>query len=150
VAPLAVPLPDAAATRALGERLGRACFDGAVLLLTGPLGSGKTTLCQGLAHGLGVAEAVVSPTFILLAEHQGRLPLVHADLYRVQPADLPGLALDERVGDGVWAVEWPDRAPRAWPGDHLEVELEDAASGRVARVRATGPRHHALAEAARA
>ena len=150
MAPLVLSLPDVAATRALGERLGRACFDGAVLLLSGPLGSGKTTLCQGLACGLAVDGPVVSPTFIILAEHSGRLPLAHADLYRVEPGDLPGLALDERVGDGVWVVEWPDRAPTVWPSDRLEVELSDAGTGRSARLRATGPRHLALVEAARA
>ena len=82
----AVSLRDAAATRRLGERLGRAAAPGDVIGLDGTLGAGKTCLVQGLARGLGVPRDVPvgSPTFTLLNEHRGRLPLYHADLYRLE------------------------------------------------------------------
>lgn len=138
--------PDSAATAALGQRLGRLLFDGAVVLLHGDLGAGKTTFAQGVAAGLGVREAVVSPTFVLVAEYaEARIPLCHADLYRVEsPAELTALALDERVGRvGAWIVEWPARAPW-WPADRLDVRFSVDGAAREVAAHATGPRHRAL------
>ncbi len=101
-------------TRELGIALGRAARAGDVLLLDGPFGAGKTVLVQGLASGLGVTGYVSSPSFIMINEHQGRLPLYHVDLYRLEGRlDAETLdALEEYLGgDGVSAVEWPAVVP---------------------------------------
>lgn len=100
---------DAAATEAIGEVLGRAGPDGAVILLEGPLGSGKTTLAQGVGAGCGVREPVTSPTYNLVLHYAGDRPFTHADLYRIEePAGLETLDLEEILdGDGLTCVEWP-------------------------------------------
>ena len=101
-------------TRRLGIALGRAAAAGDVLLLEGPFGSGKTVLVQGLAAGLGVEGYVSSPSFIMINEHQGRLRLVHVDLYRVEgqlDGETLGALEEELGGDSVSAVEWPTLLP---------------------------------------
>jgi tRNA threonylcarbamoyladenosine biosynthesis protein TsaE len=100
-------------TRALGAVLGEAAEAGDVILLQGPFGAGKTTLVQGLARGLGVDDQVTSPSFVIACEYQGRVPLYHIDLYRIEQMDETTLeALAEYFGsDGVCAVEWPDAVP---------------------------------------
>jgi tRNA threonylcarbamoyladenosine biosynthesis protein TsaE len=114
-------------TQALGEALGRALGPGAVIALRGPLGAGKTCFVQGLARGLGVdpRTPVTSPTFTLVGEYAARIPLRHADFYRVEryqrllDAGFPDL-LD---GRGVLVVEWPERFPAALPADRLDVHI---------------------------
>ena len=129
----AYELPDAAATLALGERLGAGLPLGTVLLLRGDLGAGKTTLTQGIARGLGIADTVSSPTYTLLAEYPGRRGrLVHADLYRLTDADaVESTGLPDLVGrtDSLLVVEWPDRWPD-WPDDAVQVTLTAAGTGR--------------------
>jgi tRNA threonylcarbamoyladenosine biosynthesis protein TsaE len=144
-------LATPADTHALGVRLGRAAAPGAVLALTGELGAGKTALVQGLAVGLGVSSRVNSPTFVLVCPHAGgRLPLWHADLYRLRSeAEAEALGLAELAVGGVLAVEWAERFPSALPDDRLEVLLEGDI-GRDVTLRATGPRHQPLEEAAAA
>ncbi len=125
--------PDAAATGRLGAALGRVLPPGAVVLLHGDLGAGKTTFVQGIARGLGIEDAIASPTFVLVRsyvtpaaspEHAGRR-LVHADLYRLRGrADAADLGLDEDLAGGaIVAVEWPERAAGLWPADALDVAL---------------------------
>src|SRR5579885_1229509 len=102
-------------TELVGEALGRALrareARGCVVALAGPLGAGKTCFVQGLARGLGAAGYVRSPTFTLIHEHRGPVPLYHVDLYRLAPAELDTLGLEEVLeGPGVVAVEWADRA----------------------------------------
>jgi tRNA threonylcarbamoyladenosine biosynthesis protein TsaE len=142
---LALPLPDAASTRALGHVLGTGLFEGAVILLHGPLGAGKTCLVGGLAAAAGVVGPVHSPTYILIVEYpEARVPLRHADLYRLEdPREVDALHLDERVGrDGAWCVEWAERAEAGtWPADRLELRLAVVDGGRSATIEATGPRH---------
>lgn len=101
--------PSAAALRAMGRVLGATAPDGAVLLLTGPLGAGKTTLAKGVAEGCGVEGPVTSPTYNLVLHYSGRRPFTHVDLYRLGgPADLATLDLDEILdAPGVTCVEWP-------------------------------------------
>ncbi|TAL11666.1 MAG: tRNA (adenosine(37)-N6)-threonylcarbamoyltransferase complex ATPase subunit type 1 TsaE [Nitrospirae bacterium] len=118
---------SAEATRAIGQLLGEACAGGETIALIGPLGAGKTCLVRGLAAGLGApAEAVTSPTFVLIHEYAGRVPLYHVDLYRLDARDaVNGLGLEEYVDSaGVTVIEWADRAPAVLPGDHLRVAIE--------------------------
>ncbi|MBI2957278.1 MAG: tRNA (adenosine(37)-N6)-threonylcarbamoyltransferase complex ATPase subunit type 1 TsaE [Chloroflexi bacterium] len=112
-------------TRHLGSAIGRTARPGDVLLLVGELGAGKTTLTQGIARGLGVKEHAVSPSFVLMREYKGRLPLYHLDLYRLERlAEIADLGLDDYLcGKGVSIVEWADRGPSLMPADHLMIEL---------------------------
>ena len=112
-------------TQAVGRALGKLACPGDVILLTGPLGAGKTCLTQGIAQGLGVDGYVRSPTFVLMTRHHGRLTLHHVDLYRIASADEAwDLGLDEQLsGDGLCVVEWPDRAPELFPNGCLWVAL---------------------------
>lgn len=115
-----------AATAALGALIGRRLPPGTVLLIEGELGAGKTAFVRGLAAGLGAAEdEVSSPTFTLLQEYRGgRLPLLHADLYRLDGAEADELGLDELGGEGVVAVEWGARLQRP-PAGAIRVRIED-------------------------
>jgi len=114
------------ATRRLGEALARVSEPGDVLALWGELGAGKTQLAKGFGTGLGVVETVNSPTFILMAEYAGRLPLFHVDLYRLAGPDeaVGGGLLDERQVAGVTLIEWPERLGNALPPGRLDVRIE--------------------------
>lgn len=108
---------------------------------------GKTVLAQGVGAGLGVTSVVRSPTFILVAAHEGgRLPLWHADLYRLGSVDeVEQLGLDEILeGDGVAVLEWADRFPEALPADVLWIRFAEVGDGRVLTLDPTGPRHREL------
>lgn len=115
-------------TIAFGRRLGELLGPGDVVALRGPLGSGKTTLTKGLAEGLGVPQPrwVTSPTFVLVHQYQGRLPVYHIDAYRLRgPADAEAIGTDEMFfGDGVTIVEWAERIEAALPPERLEITLE--------------------------
>ncbi|HVY39110.1 MAG TPA: tRNA (adenosine(37)-N6)-threonylcarbamoyltransferase complex ATPase subunit type 1 TsaE [Polyangia bacterium] len=118
--------------QAIAERLGRLLQVGDMLALIGPLGAGKTTFVQGLARGLGVPadRHVASPTFALVNEHPGRVPLVHADLYRVADArELEELGLTDAFDRAAVAIEWLDRFPDAAPADRLEITIAVAPDG---------------------
>jgi tRNA threonylcarbamoyladenosine biosynthesis protein TsaE len=138
-----VRLEDADATRALGAELADVLGPGDVLALSGDLGAGKTTLTQGLAHGLGIGGDVLSPTFALMSEYRaGRVPLLHVDAYRLANAEAADhLGLDEYLDNG-WALvlEWPENIEGALSPDCLTVHLEHAGDARIATVRAGGPR----------
>jgi tRNA threonylcarbamoyladenosine biosynthesis protein TsaE len=114
-------------TLAAGERLGRRLTAGAVVLLFGDLGAGKTAFVRGLARGLGVpADEVTSPTFTLVQEYRGRMTLHHVDLYRLDPAEVADLGLDELTsGKDIVAVEWAERWHDA-PEGAWEVRLAHA------------------------
>jgi tRNA threonylcarbamoyladenosine biosynthesis protein TsaE len=103
-----------AVARELGARLG----PGAIVLLYGELGAGKTAFVRGLAEGLGASpDEVSSPTFTLIQEYAGRLPVYHVDLYRLERAEVDDLGLGElEAGAGVVAIEWADRLPRPVEG----------------------------------
>ena len=115
-------------TFAVAERLARTLKPGTFVLLHGDLGAGKTVFVRGLAAGLGVdPEAVTSPTFVLIQHYKGRVPLVHADLYRLENAGaVDDLGLEEMGSGGVVvAVEWAERLPRT-PDSSVTVRIEDA------------------------
>lgn len=130
-------------TRELGTALAGVARPGDLILLSGDLGAGKTTLAQGFGRGLGVTEPIVSPTFVLARQYAGRLPLIHADAYRmdslleVADLDLPDL-LD---GGAVALVEWGDVIAPVVPADYLEVRIEFGAGDddRTLAVRPVGP-----------
>jgi tRNA threonylcarbamoyladenosine biosynthesis protein TsaE len=136
-------LPDAAATRSLGVTLGNQLSAGTVLLLSGDLGSGKTSLVQGIGEGLGIPDAIESPTFTLINEYlNGRIPLYHFDLYRLDPAHAATLYPEMyweglEVEPGVVAIEWAERLPYQ-PSQHLDVRLTYHDSGRQAEIIAVG------------
>ena len=145
-APLILTLTAATAaeTQAIAERLGRLLAPGDVLALVGPLGAGKTTFVQGLARGLDVPpdRHVASPTFALVNEHPGRVPLVHADLYRIEDArELLELGLTDAFDRAAVAIEWLDRFPDAAPAERLEITLAFAdGDGRTLTFTPNGPR----------
>jgi len=129
---LAVETESAAATRELAAELAGVARAGDRIALVGPLGAGKTQFAKGFAGGLGVGEVVNSPSFTLMAEYAGRLPLFHQDLYRLAGAEdvLAGGLLDERQEDGVTLTEWADRLPAAIDPDRLTVRFEVRAEER--------------------
>jgi tRNA threonylcarbamoyl adenosine modification protein YjeE len=113
-----------AETIRIGREVGRQLHAGDVVLLEGPLGAGKTAFARGLAEGLGCdPEAVSSPTFTIVQEYPGRVALQHIDLYRLSPADVDDLGLDDLMAASVLAVEWPDRW-RGAPAGAMVVTLE--------------------------
>jgi len=135
----AIPLPDLAATRALGDRLARGFAAGDAVALWGDLGAGKTTLARAILSALGVAEDVPSPTFTIVQSYDTpRLAVSHYDLYRIKSArELDELGWDDALDTGLVLVEWPERAPERLPPDTLHVRLSHEGDGRLARL--TGP-----------
>jgi tRNA threonylcarbamoyladenosine biosynthesis protein TsaE len=127
---------------------------GDVVALIGPLGSGKTTFCQGIAQGLEVAPErhVASPTFALVNEHPGRVPFVHADFYRIEQArELDELGLPDVYDRAACAIEWADRFVEALPVDALHITFAVARQAAGAEERnltfvSAGPRASALLE----
>lgn len=123
-------------TRRLGALLGVLLAPGDVVLLVGDLGMGKTVFAQGIGAGLGVTDTINSPTFTLLKEHQGRLPLYHFDLYRIEnPDELAALGFEDYFGgEGVCVVEWAERgevghdAETVWPASWLRIEFQKVSS----------------------
>ncbi|MEH2298004.1 MAG: tRNA (adenosine(37)-N6)-threonylcarbamoyltransferase complex ATPase subunit type 1 TsaE [Nostoc sp.] len=121
-------LADTEAMLRLGITLSESLTPGSVILLEGDLGAGKTTLVQGIGKGLGITEPIVSPTFTLINEYtEGRLPLYHLDLYRLEPQEVAALNLESywegvEVIPGIVAVEWAERLPYK-PDSYLSVSL---------------------------
>lgn len=143
---------SARATWRLGERLGLALEPGDVVALIGNLGAGKTQLVRGACAGAGVpADDVSSPTFAIVQTYLGRLPVHHADLYRL--ADLDELHatgfMDLLAGEGALVVEWADRVAGWAPEEALVIRIEEVEGRPNARhltLEGTGARHAALAE----
>ena len=135
-------------TQRLGARLGQLARAGDVFCLEGDLGSGKTCFTQGLGRGLGVVEAIHSPTFILANEHRsGRLPLYHLDVYRMRGADEAlGIGLDDYVyGDGVCVIEWAEKIDAALPTERLWITFRHIDENtRGLTIHASGARYDEL------
>jgi tRNA threonylcarbamoyladenosine biosynthesis protein TsaE len=117
---------SAEATQAAGERLGQTLGPGDVVGLTGELGAGKTCFIQGLAYGLGVKDRATSPTFVLINEYQGRLPVRHVDAFRTASfTELMELGLPELFDEaGVTVVEWADKVAPLLPPRTIHVHIE--------------------------
>jgi len=141
---LFLSLPNTDSTRNLGKVLGEKLPAGSVILLEGNLGSGKTTLVQGMGEGLGIEEGIDSPTFTLINEYfGGRIPLYHLDLYRLEGEEIEGLNLDIyweglEVEPGIVAIEWADKLEYK-PLDYLLVDFKDVSGeGRQVELRVFG------------
>jgi tRNA threonylcarbamoyladenosine biosynthesis protein TsaE len=136
---------SSAETREVGQLLGLAVREPAVVLLCGDLGAGKTVLVQGLAAGLGIEQPVTSPSYALLHQYHGRFDLYHFDLYRLlHPDDLLDLDFDDYLaGSGITAVEWADRFPL---GDvaGLHISLLSEGDERRIHFQADDQRHEQL------
>jgi len=113
-------------TLRLGHCLARLLREGDVLAFTGELGAGKTCLIRGICDGLGVADDVTSPTFTLINEYRGRLPVYHFDLYRMESADsVFDLGIEEYLdGGGVCLIEWAEKYPEVLPDARVAIRLQ--------------------------
>ena len=131
-----VRTPSADATRSLAAAIEPLLGGGDVLVLAGDLGAGKTTFTQGLAASMGVTAPVTSPTFTLVHEYAGRVPIVHIDVYRLEHLqEVHDLGFDELVGgDALAVVEWGDILGPLLPPDRLHVEFEYASDDEHTRV----------------
>ena len=118
--------PDPDATARLGVALGSVAQAGDLICLWGELGAGKTHLAKAIGRGLGVDATITSPSFILMAEYDGRLPLFHIDLYRLADGTdaLAGGLIDDRQSAGLTLVEWPERLGDALPARRLDVRID--------------------------
>jgi tRNA threonylcarbamoyladenosine biosynthesis protein TsaE len=138
-------------TQLLGGYLGQLAQKNDVLLLVGELGTGKTCLVQGIARGLGVKEYAFSPSFVLLREYHGRLPLYHIDFYRLDyTKEIADLGLDEYFySDGVCVIEWADKGLQLIPEDHLLITIHYGPAfhtERLIALKPQGKRYHELIE----
>ena len=117
------------ATRAFAASLAAVAEPGDVVCLWGELGAGKTVFAKGFGVGLGVRDTISSPSFVLMGEYAGRLPLFHIDLYRLATAQevFDGGLLDDRQATGVVLIEWPDRLGDALPRDRVDVRIDGGA-----------------------
>jgi tRNA threonylcarbamoyladenosine biosynthesis protein TsaE len=133
-------------TERLGEKIGKVLEPGMVIALIGELGAGKTTLTKGIARGLGVTGLVHSPTFTLIHEHAGRLPVYHFDLYRLEsPRELEEVGYDGYLyGEGVCIIEWAEKALTLLPPDHLEITITGEDERRTFEMCAAGPNSAAV------
>ncbi|AFY34615.1 bifunctional alanine racemase/tRNA (adenosine(37)-N6)-threonylcarbamoyltransferase complex ATPase subunit type 1 TsaE [Calothrix sp. PCC 7507] len=136
-----ISLTDAQATLNLGVTFGQTLPPSTVILLEGDLGAGKTTLVQGIGKGLGITEPIVSPTFTLINEYtEGRFPLYHLDLYRLEPQEVAALNLETywegmEVVPGIVAIEWAERLPYK-PDSYVSVYLTYGKEGdRLAEIK---------------
>lgn len=112
-------------TLSLGEQFGKTLENGAVVALSGPLGAGKTCFVKGIARALGIAEEITSPTYTIVSEYEGRLPLRHIDAYRLSgEEDFENIGGSELLaGEGVTVVEWPEKIAALLPGGAIFVDI---------------------------
>lgn len=140
------------ATRAFAARLAEVAAPGDLVCLWGDLGAGKTVFAKGFGAGLGVTDTILSPSFVLMGEYLGRLPLFHIDLYRLESARdaVDGGLLDDRQAAGVVLIEWPDRLADEVPPDRLDVRIDGSGDEpRSITVVAHGDAHRRYLAAAR-
>lgn len=125
---------------AFGDKLGQTLEENDILILTGDLGAGKTTLTKGIAEGLQISQMIKSPTYTIVREYQGRLPLYHLDVYRIGD-DPDSIDLDDFIyGDGVTVIEWGNLLDLSLFDDYLEIILTKKEDGRLIEIKANGPR----------
>ena len=130
----------------IGQKLGRLLDSGDIIVLSGDLGSGKTTLTKGIAKGLDISQMIKSPTYTIVREYEGRLPLYHLDVYRIE-GDADSIDLDEFLfGGGVTVIEWGHLLGDALPDTYLELEILKEGDGRRLHFQAKGLRAEKLLE----
>lgn len=136
-------------TERLGERLGAAARPGDIIALWGELGSGKTVLAKGIARGMGVNGRVTSPTFVIVNEYEGSVPMFHLDFYRLGPEQLASVGWEDYLElGGVVVIEWADRVAGALPEPRLDIHLAHVAdTKRAIRLEPHGRRAEELAGA---
>ncbi|MBJ8349258.1 tRNA (adenosine(37)-N6)-threonylcarbamoyltransferase complex ATPase subunit type 1 TsaE [Streptococcus zalophi] len=123
----------------IGQRIGQQLQKNDLIILTGELGSGKTTLTKGIAKGLEISQMIKSPTYTIVREYEGRLPLYHLDVYRIG-GDSESIDLDDFVyGDGVTVIEWGELIKDDLPNDYLEITISKTTDGRQLVLSANGP-----------
>lgn len=135
-------------TEKFGFFLGEHLFPGAVLLMNGDLGAGKTTMTKSIARGMGIEDYVTSPTFTIINEYVGNLPLYHIDTYRLEEEpDMDYLGFDEYFyGDGVTIVEWAKKIQTLWPEEYLILELKGSGDLRQVMLSSVGKSHSEIEE----
>ena len=134
-------------TQEIGARIGKIVQHGDILLLLGNLGAGKTCLTQGIARGMGIKEYTSSPSFVMVKEYQGRIPLFHIDLYRIEHIEeTNSLGLDDYLyGNGVCVIEWADRALDLLPAESMLIKMNYLSqTSRSLEFQPEGKRYHTM------
>ena len=131
----------------IGQNIGSLLNSGDIIVLSGDLGAGKTTLTKGIAKGLNISQMIKSPTYTIVREYEGRLPLYHLDVYRIGD-DPDSIDLDDFLyGDGVTIIEWGELLDEDLLGDYLLISIAHHGDGRLLTFEAFGPRSQEIQEA---
>lgn len=135
-------------TREIGTKLGELLFPGAVICLIGDLGAGKTTMTQSLAKSLGVDDYITSPTFTIVNEYEGRMPLYHFDVYRIGCSEeMYDIGFDEYIdSDGVCIIEWANIIEDILPDEYLHIELKYKDMSREMILNPVGEKYEKIVE----
>ncbi len=136
-------LEDENKTKELGEKLGKLVYVGSVICLVGDLGAGKTTFTQSFAKSLGVDDYITSPTFTIVNEYQGRLPLYHFDVYRIGCSEeMYDIGYDEYINsDGVCIIEWANLIEDILPDEYLKIDMKYKEMGREVTFEPVGEKY---------
>lgn len=135
-------------TKEIGYKLGKLLTPGSVICLIGDLGAGKTTMTQSLARAIGVDDYITSPTFTIVNEYEGRMPLYHFDVYRIGSSDeMYDIGYDEYInGDGVCIIEWANLIDDILPDEYLYIELKYKDMSREMTLNPVGEKYEKIVE----